>query len=151
VAADEPELLHAALELRDAVGGRHAGGLRQLTDADKVLREERAYPVDQVVADLRPVQARGRITDVVPHARGPRREDRDVRAALSLELELRLVDRLPDLVVADADHPLRASARGFLQLGDLLLPIGLELLRRRRVVAVTIDDHEALPDVERTV
>ena len=39
VAADEAELLDAALELGDAVGRRHAGVLRQLAHADEVLRK----------------------------------------------------------------------------------------------------------------
>src|SRR5436309_229139 len=112
--------------------------------AAEVMGKERGPAMDQVVAHLRPVQARGRVADVVPHAGGPRREDRHVGPALALELELGLVDRLPDLISADADGALRAGARGVLQLRDLLLPIGLELLRCRRVVAVTIDDHEAL-------
>src|SRR5213594_1961367 len=144
VAADEAELLDAALELGNAVGRRHPRRLRELAHADEVLGKERAHAMDQVVAHLRPVQARGRVADVVPHAGGPRREDRHVGPALALELELGLVDRLPDLIIADADGALRAGARGLLELRDLLLPIGLELLRCRRAVAVTIDDHEAL-------
>src|SRR5262249_50421109 len=147
VAADEAELLHAALELRDAVGRRHARRLRQLADAHEVLREERAHPVDQVVADLRPVKARRRVADMMTHPGSTRREDRDIRAALFLELELSFVDRFSDLIVADADGALRAGARGLFQLGDLLLAVRLELLGSRRVVAVTVDDHEAPPAV----
>ena len=41
VAADEAELLDAALELGDAVRGRDAGRLRQLADADEVLGVQR--------------------------------------------------------------------------------------------------------------
>jgi hypothetical protein len=45
------------------------------------------------------------------HPGRPGREDGDVGAALALELELRLLQRLADLVVADAERPLRADAR----------------------------------------
>ena len=142
VAADETELLHAALQLGDAVGRRHARRLRQLADADEVLGIERAAPVDQVVADLGPVQAGGRVAHVVRHAGRPRREDRDVGAPLALKLELRVLQRLPDLVVADAQGALRRHVRRVAQPGDLFLPVGVQRFRRSRVVPVTVDDHD---------
>ena len=39
VAADEAELVHAALELADRMRDRHARRLRQLADADEVRRD----------------------------------------------------------------------------------------------------------------
>ena len=58
--------------------------------------------LDQVVAGLRPVLARRLVADVMRHRRRARREDREVGAALALELELRAFEALADLVVADA-------------------------------------------------
>ena len=54
VAADEAELVDAALQLGDAAPAVDAGRLRQLAHADEVLREQLADAVDQVVADARP-------------------------------------------------------------------------------------------------
>ena len=49
---------------------------------------ERADAVDQVVDGARPLQAGLDVADVVLHAAGRRGEERDVGAALALELEL---------------------------------------------------------------
>ena len=54
VAADEAELVDAALELLGGILRRHVERLRQLAHADEVLREQRDAAMDQVVADLRP-------------------------------------------------------------------------------------------------
>ena len=89
--------------------GRHARGLRQLAHPDEVLRVEAHAPVDQFVADLRPVAAGRPVADVMAHARCARREDRDVAAALPLELELGALQRLADLIVGDVK--LTASSR----------------------------------------
>jgi hypothetical protein len=67
-------------------GRRLALRLRQLADADEVLREQRADAMDEVVADLRPFLADREVADVMAHARGARREDREVGAALALNL-----------------------------------------------------------------
>ena len=72
----------------------------------KLFGIERADAMNQIVAVLRPVQARGRIADVVGHRRGARREDRDVGAALALKLQLRVLQALTNLVVADVDGAL---------------------------------------------
>src|SRR5438045_3162502 len=104
VAADEAELVHAALELLAAVRRRHARRLRQLADADEVLRVELRQAVDGVVAEDRPLAAGVGGADVVGHAAGPRREDRDGRAALALELELRALDAPAELVVRDLER-----------------------------------------------
>ena len=87
VAADEAELAHAALraratELRD----RHAGRLRQLADADEVLGIQIDDALDQVVAGARPGLRDRLVADVMRHRRRARREDRDVGAALALQL-----------------------------------------------------------------
>ena len=82
------------------VGERHAGRLRQLAHADEVARIERADAVNQIVAVLGPVKAGRRVADVVRHRRRARREDRDVGAALALELQLRALQALANLVVA---------------------------------------------------
>src|SRR5580704_11043998 len=76
VAADETELLDAARQLADAALRIDAGRLRQLTDADEILRIELGQAVDQLVRYLRPFEADAFIADMVGHAGGPRREDR---------------------------------------------------------------------------
>ena len=144
VAADEAELLHAALELRDAVRGRDAGRLRQLAHADEILRVERHAAVDQVVAELRPRAARRGVADVVRHPRRPRREDREIGAALALQLELRALEARAHLVVADLERALRRRRAAALERRDLRLAPGLELARRGGVVAVAVDDHVRL-------
>src|SRR5690606_18432064 len=149
VAADEAELEDAALELAHAAVDRCAGRLRQLRDADEVLRIELREPVDQVVAMLGPRAARRLVADVVPHPARTRREQRDVGAPLPLELELIPLDAFPELIVADVQRALdRLMVRILRKLGLLLLAILAELLRSGRVMSVAIDDHRSsrLPD-----
>ena len=142
VAADEAELLDAARQLAHRGVDRRARRLRQLRHADEILRIELREPVDEVVAMLRPRFARRRIADVMAHPARAWAKDRDVRAALSLELELRALDALAQLVVADFQRALlRLMLRILLEVRLLLLAIVAELFRRRRVVAVAIDDH----------
>ena len=96
-------------QLFNAVCRTHALCLRQLADADKVFRIERADTMDQVVAVLGPMEACGGIADVVSHGGGARRKDRDVSSALALELELRAFEAFADLIVGDVQRcPLRA-------------------------------------------
>ena len=98
--------------------------------------------MDQVVADRRPSRARVGVADVMAHADGLRREDREVGAALALDAQLRAFQAGADLVVRDdgrgknAAASVAAGARG-----DLQLAIVVELGRGRGVVAVAIDDH----------
>ena len=54
VAADEAELVHAALELLDRAVEAGARGLGQLADADEGVGVEVDDPLDQVVAGARP-------------------------------------------------------------------------------------------------
>ena len=89
--------------------GRHARRLRQLADADEVLRIEVDDALDQIVAVLASSAAGRLVADVMRHRRGARREDRQVGAALALQLQLVLFDALADLIVADAS-PRRAPA-----------------------------------------
>ena len=141
IAADKAELLHAALELRDAVRRRHARALRKLAHADEVLGIERAGAVDQLVAVLGPVAARGFVADVMAHPHRTRREDGEVGAALALLLELRALEARADLVVADSERSLGRRVLGILQRRDLALAPFLQLLRGGGVVAVAVDDH----------
>jgi hypothetical protein len=60
--------------------------------------------------------------------------------ALAGDPQLVALDRLPDLVVADLRRG-RHRQRRVLQPGELGVPVLLEGGRRRRVVAVAIDDH----------
>src|SRR5262249_24226869 len=110
--------------------------LRELADAHELVRVERAAPMDQVVADPGPRETGVAVADVVAHAGRAGRKDREVRPPLALELELRALERLADLVVADAR---RGRPRG--RVGDVLLAVGLQRFRGRRVVAVAVDDH----------
>ena len=144
IAADDAELLHAALELLDRRGRRLALRLRQLAHADEVLREQRADAMDEIVADLRPFLAHREIADVVAHAGGARREDREVGAALALELELRALDAGADLVVRHLEAGARRQRRLVLDRLGLVLAETVQVLGLGRVVAVTIDDHDAL-------
>src|SRR5262249_37316093 len=92
--------------------------------------------------DLRPFQADRVVTDVVAHAGGARREDRDVGAALALELELRAFDAGTDLVIRHLEAGTRRQrALGLDRLG-LVLAEAVQVLGFGRVVAVTVDDHD---------
>src|SRR3954468_20274952 len=56
IEADESVRLNAALHLVDAIGWANAR-LRQLPDPDKVLREQSANAMDELVSDERPIAA----------------------------------------------------------------------------------------------
>ena len=145
VAADEAQLVHAALQLGDAVLRRDARHLRQLADADEVLGVELHRPVDQVVADARPLRRRGLVAEMVRHAGGARREDGEIGAALALQFQLRALQALADLVVADAEVLVGGAAGGIRQRRELAVAEDGQLLRCRRVVAVAVDDHRRFP------
>ena len=145
IAADETQFLDAALEFFDAVGRRHARRLRQLADADEIVRIKGAEAVDEVVRDLRPQRAGGRVADMMGHARCARREDGEIGAALALQFQLRVLDALPQLVVTDLEARPARRLRWVLDPGDLFLAPVMELCGLRRVVPVTIDDHADLP------
>ena len=98
------------------------------------------HAMDQIVALPRPVEAGAGVADVMRHRRRARREDRDVGAAIALELQLGL-DALAQLVVGDLDAD-PAQASRIVQPGDLRVAECLELFRGSGVVPVAIDDHE---------
>jgi hypothetical protein len=142
IAADETQVPDAPFELRRAVGGGHAWRLRQLAHADEIVRVQPHDAVDQIVAHAGPGEAGGLAPHVVRHRRSAWREDRQVRAAFTLQLQLSALEALADLIVAD--H--RASPgrpRRILQGGDLRVAKGLQFARGGRVVAVAVDDHAA--------
>src|SRR6516165_3683536 len=139
---DKPVFIDAAVDLGDTVLWRDARTLRQHRYTDKVLRKQRADPVDQLVAGAGPGFADRRIAQVVAHAGGARRKDRQIGAALALHLELATVDRLADLVVGDR-RAWRQRLAGLVRL-DLLAAPCFVLARRGRVMAVAIDDHAPL-------
>src|ERR1700736_6505863 len=99
--------------------------------------------MNQIIAVLRPVQAGGSVANVVRHRRSPRRKNGDIGAPLTLQLELRAFQALPDLVVRDVDFAVVGWLPCILQRGDLRVAIVLERLWRRGVMPVTIDDHES--------
>src|SRR5688572_15010865 len=79
------------------------------------------------------------------HRRRARREERDICAALALQLQLILLDRLADLVIADPRGRRQRQAR-ILEARELLVAELLMRGRSSRVVAVTVDDqHQMLP------
>src|ERR1700730_8200717 len=100
--------------------------------------------MDQLVADLRPLQADAEIPDMMSHPHGARREDHQIGVALALELELGPLQPLPDLVVADLEPRPRGHLRAVLEGCDLLLPEPAEVFGFGRVMPVTIDDHRYL-------
>ena len=140
VDADETQLGHDAFELGDAVLGRHARKLRQLADGGEIAGQQGADAVDEVVGNRRPLKADRLGADVMRHAAGARREDREIAAAFLLELELRL-DALDQHFVADPEIGRGGLAGGIGQPSELLVAEQLERLRLGRVMAVDIDDH----------
>ena len=145
VAADEAQLVHAPLQLGDAVLGRHARHLRQLAHAHEVLRIELDRPMDQPVADARPLRCGGLVAELVRHAGGARGEDGKVGAALALQFQLRAFQALADLVVADAEVLVGGAARDIGEGGELAVAEDRQLFRRGRVVTVAVDDHRRVP------
>ena len=107
---------------------------------------ERADAVDHLVAHLRPGQADVVVADVVAHAHGARGEDREVGAALALQLELRAFEALADLVVGDLQRRLWRLLGRLLEVVDLVLAPAQQVLGLGRVVAVTIDDHDTVAE-----
>src|SRR5215471_10509651 len=97
--ADEPVFIDAAVDLGEAVLRRDTGALRQHRHTYEVLREQGTDAVDQLVARAGPSLAGRGIAKVMAHTGGARREDRQVGAALALQFELTIDDRLMDLLV----------------------------------------------------
>jgi hypothetical protein len=76
--------------------------LWQHAHPDEVLRIQAHDPGDQIIVDLRPFEAGGLGADVMRHGGGPGRENRHIRAALALQFQLRFLQAVADLVIADA-------------------------------------------------
>src|SRR5262249_51053814 len=140
VAPDKPVLEHAALQLSDAVARRYASALRQHADPDEIAREQRADPVDQLVAGGGPGFGRRRIAQMMSHPGRARREDREIGATLLLHLQLAVNDAGADFVVADR-RP-RWGRPAFTMRGDLIGAPRFMLAWRCGVVAMTVDDHD---------
>src|SRR5690606_14512999 len=132
--------VHATLQLARTVRRGHAWRLRKLTHADEVLRVQRTYPRDQIVAHLGPGKAYRFVADMVRHGRGTGGKDGHVGAALALELELRALEAVADGVVRNRGRR-DMTLLALLDLRELGVPEVLQGLGRRRVVAVAVDDH----------
>src|SRR3954468_20453651 len=100
----------------------------------------------QVIANLRPFQTDAFVADMVAHAGGPRREDRDVGAALALQLELRAFHALADFVIAHLQRRFRGHRRLVLDRFGLVLAKPVQVFRLGRVVAVAINDHDTVAE-----
>ena len=97
--------------------------------------------MDQVVADLRPLDPDRLVADVMAHAGGARREDRDVGAAFLLQADLVLLQALADLVVRHLQAGARRQRGLALDRLGLVLAEAVQVLGLGRVVAVAVDDH----------
>src|SRR3990172_5646236 len=97
--------------------------------------------MDQRVAMLRPVAAGGFVSKMMSHAHRPRREDGEIGAARALQLELRPLQALADLVVGDVEPSLGGDVFRIAQGRKLAFSIFRQFARSRGVVPVTIDDH----------
>src|SRR5580765_2492295 len=100
--------------------------------------------MDQVVAVLGPVPARGFVADVVGPGRRPWRENRDVGAALALQFQLCAFETFSNLIVRDVDFAFRWNSRLVAECRNLVVAIRLQFFGCSCVVAVAIDDHEAV-------
>ena len=124
------------------LSGDTPGRLRQLAYADEIVGIERADTMDHLVAHLRPAQAHVVVADVVTHAHGARRKDRQVGAPLALQLELRAFEALADLVVGNLQRRFGRLLGRLFDVVYLLLAPSQEVLRFGRVMSVAVDDHD---------
>ncbi len=144
VAADESQFIDAALELCGTVDRRHSRRLRQLADTDEVVGIQAADSMNQIVAGLRPAAAGRFVADMVGHGRRARRENRQVGAACALQFQLRVLQAVADLIVADDARGGQRYVDAGLEPGNLFIAKLLQRSGRRRVVAMTIDDHRCV-------
>src|SRR5579864_3443899 len=79
------------------------------------------------------------------HETRARREYGEIAAALLHQLELVVGDGVAQLVVGDFQLARPGLDGGVLDSGDLPVAPVLELFRRRRVMAVYVDDHQISP------
>ena len=79
---------------------------------------------------------------MMSHPARARREQRQVGAALVLQLELRTFEAFADLVIGDVDDALDVLVHGIgFQIRFLLIAVFTQFFRRGGVVAVTVNDH----------
>src|ERR1700731_294105 len=97
--------------------------------------------MNQVVADAGPFSTCLRGSDMVGHARGARRENRHVRAAFLLDLELRPFQASTNFIVGNANVRCGRPPRRVRERRQLTIPERMELVRFGRIVAVAVDDH----------
>ena len=103
VAADEAELVHAALQLLDDIleaarPATAAAGTHPRNCWDRACKRDES---DRCSAA--PIGAGRRGADVMRHRGRARRKYRHVGTALALQLELRAFEALPNLIVTDVD------------------------------------------------
>ena len=94
-------LFHAALQLWNTGSGIHTWRLGQHGHRHKVVWEQLAHAVAQLVADGSPCGRHIEVANVVSHETGPGAEQSKVRAALFHEPELIGFNRLTQFVIAD--------------------------------------------------
>ena len=122
--------------------GRHPGRLRQLAHADEIVGIQRDHAMDEIVADAAPIAAGALGADVVRHGRGARRENRDVRAARALQLQLRVLQAVANLIVRDFFLGVERHVDAGFQARDLRFAKLLQFAGGCCVVTVAVDDHD---------
>lgn len=143
IASNKSVFAYAALELLKRILRGYAGALRQHAGPDKIIRKQTANPINQIVAGDGPGLACRGVAQMMSHAGGTRRKNREIGAALALHPELSIADGITNLIICDQGTLRWLCA---LRMGlDLRLPPLLVLLRSRRVVTVAVDDHCAAP------
>src|ERR1700722_2567930 len=97
--------------------------------------------MDEIVAGVSPAPAGGFIADVMGHGGGTGRENRDIRAARPLQLQLRILQAVANLIVGDFFLRDERYIETGLQTRDLRIAKLLQLAGSRRVMTVAVDDH----------
>ena len=141
VDADVAIFLHALFEFGNAGARINARALRQHGHRHKVVREQLADAVAQLVADGGPGGRNIEVANVVRHEAGARGKQRQVAAALLHQAQLVRDDGLAQLVVADFQVGDARHGGRVLDAGNLRVAPGFQRFGRRGVVAVAIDDH----------
>ena len=98
--------------------------------------------MNEIVAGARPALTRGFIADVVGHGGGAGRENRDICAARALQLQLRILQTVANLIVGDFFLSVEWYIEAGLQACDLGIAKLLQLAGSGRVMAVAVDDHD---------
>src|SRR5207247_9560007 len=96
---------------------------------------------NEIVAVLGPMPARQFVANVMPHARGTRRENRHIAAAFPLQFELRALQTFANLIVGNFQIAFGWNMSGILQSGNLAISVRLQFLWRCGVLSVAVDDH----------